>query len=185
MNTYRTLTGRLMDLQALSPKERKALGEVEEGYRLRPGWTEFARTWPAVLRKRVWGKKRVPVGSPLYRVCQDMELRLGVAQGQVAPPDYRDRLDDLIEEKFGSRYAFCKAAGIDQGNLSHVLAGRRDFSLDVLRKALEVLDVQLDLIPIADVLRRATLGADEPAERLMARIRENFSGEIIEYTSVG
>jgi len=26
---------------------------------------------------------------------------------------------------------------------------------------------------------------DEPAERLMARIRENFSGEIIEYTSVG
>jgi hypothetical protein len=166
VDTYRTLTGRLMNLQALSQKERKALGEVDEVYRRRPGWTEFARTWPAILRERVWGKKRAPVGSTVYRVCQDMELRLGVAQGQVAPPDYRDHLADLIEEKFGSRYAFCKAAGIDQGNLSHVLAGRKDFSLDVLRKALELLDVQLDLIPTADVLRRATLGADDPAERL-------------------
>lgn len=166
MDTYRTLTGRLMDLRTLSPKERKALGEVEKAYRLRPDWTEFSRTWPAILRKRVWGRKKVPVGSPLYRACQDMEMRLGVAQGQVAPPDYRDHLVELIEEKFGSRYAFCKAARIDQGNLSHVLAGRRDFSLDVLRKVLELLDVQLDLIPTADVLRRAALGVDEPAERL-------------------
>lgn len=167
MNTYRTLTGRLMDLHALSKKERAALAEVDEAFRLRPSWTEFARTWPAILRERVWGRKKVPVGAPLYRVCQDMELRLGVAQGQVAPPDYRDHLADLIEEKFGSRYAFCKAARIDQGNLSHVLAGRKEFSLDVLRRALELLDVQLDLVPTAEVYRKATvLGADDPAERL-------------------
>lgn len=167
MNIYRTLTGRVIDLHALSQKERDALAEVDAVFRLRPDWTEFARTWPAVLRKRVWGKRKVPVGAPLYRVCQDMEFRLGVAQGQVAPPDYRDQLAELIEEKFGSRYAFCKAAGIDQGNLSHVLAGRKEFSLDVLRRALEVLDVQLDLVPTAEAYRKATvLGGDDPAERL-------------------
>jgi len=27
-------------------------------------------------------------------------------QGKVAPPDYRDYLADLIEEKYGSRYKF-------------------------------------------------------------------------------
>lgn len=167
MTTYRTMTGRLFDLQALSEKERGALSEVEGAYEQRPSWTDFARTWPAVLRRRVWGRKKVPVGSPLYRVCQDMELRLGVAQGQVAPPDYRDHLADLIEEKFASRYAFCQAAGIDQGNLSHVLAGRKDFSLDVLRRVLELLDVRLDLVPTAEVYRKAaTLGPDDPAEHL-------------------
>lgn len=167
MDTYRTLTGRAFDLHALPKKERAALAEVEAIYRGHPDWTEFARTWPFVLRKRVWGRRKVPVGSPLYRVCQDMEVRLGVAQGQVAPPDYRDHLADLIEEKFGSRYAFCQAAGIDQGNLSHVLAGRKDFSLDALKKVLHLLDMQLDLVPTAEVYRKATtLGADDPAERL-------------------
>ncbi|MCO5167791.1 MAG: helix-turn-helix transcriptional regulator [Planctomycetes bacterium] len=165
--TYRTMTGRRIDLGALSSKERDALAEVEGLYEQRPDWTEFARTWPAVLRRRVWGRKKVPVESALYRVCQDMELRLGVAQGQVAPPDYRDHLADLIEEKFGSRYAFCRAAGLDQGNLSHVLAGRKDFSLDVLRRVAELLDVQLDLVPTVEVYRKAaTLGPDDPAERL-------------------
>lgn len=165
--TYRTMTGRTIDLAALSAKERDALTEVEGHYEQRPDWTEFARTWPALLRKRVWGRKKIPVKSQLYRVCQDMELRLGVAQGQVAPPDYRDHLADLIEEKFGSRYAFCQAAGLDQGNLSHVLAGRKDFSLDVLRRVTELLDVQLDLVPTVEVYRKAaTLGPDDPAERL-------------------
>lgn len=167
MDSYRTLTGRVFELHVLSKKERAALSEVEELYRTTPDWTEFARAWPTILRRRVWGRKKVPVGSPLYRICQDMELRLGVAQGQVAPPDYRDHLVDLIEQKFGTRYAFCKAAGIDQGNLSHVLAGRKDFSLEVLRKVLDVLDMQLDLVSNAEVHRKATApGLDDPAERV-------------------
>ncbi len=167
MTSYRTLTGRQIDLAGLTPKEREALAEVEALYGQRPDWTEFGRTWPAILRKRVWGRKKTPVGAPLYRVCQDMELRLGVAQGQVAPPDYRDHLAELIEERFPSRYAFCRAAGIDQGNLSHVLAGRKDFSLEVLRRALVVLEVQLDLVPTVEVYRKAaTLGPDDPTERL-------------------
>lgn len=51
--------------------------------------------------------------------------------------------------------------------VSHVLAGRKDFSLDVLKKILDLLGMQLDLVPTAEVYRKATaLGGDDPAERL-------------------
>jgi hypothetical protein len=165
MDSHRTLTGRTLDLRGLSAKEREALAELHRLYDTRPSWAEFARRWPALLRERVWGRKRVPVGAPLYRAAQDLELRLGIAEGRVAPPDYRDHLADLIEEKFNTRSAFCRATGIDPGNLSHVLAGKKDFSLDVLQKVVEVLDVQLDLIPRAEAYRKA-LATDDDAGRL-------------------
>jgi transcriptional regulator with XRE-family HTH domain len=165
VESHRTLTGRTLDLRELPAKERDALSELHRLYDTRPGWADFARRWPQLLRERVWGRKKVPVGAPLYRVAQDLELRLGVAEGRIAPPDYRDHLADLIEEKFKTRAAFCQATGIDPGNLSHVLAGRKDFSLEVLKKVVEVLDVQLDLVPRAEAFRKA-LGADDDAERL-------------------
>ncbi len=167
MNSHRTLTGRSLDLRGLDVRERQALAELVELYASRLTWAEFARRWPQLLRARVWGRRKVPVGTPLYRVAQDLELRLGVAEGRVAPPDYRDHLADLIEERFETRAAFCKATGIDPGNLSHVLAGRKDFSLEVLKKVGDVLDVQLDLVPRTEVLRKASiLETDEGAERV-------------------
>lgn len=166
MASHRTLTGRSLDLRGLSGKELGALGELQRAYDARPSWAEFARLWPRLLRERVWGRRKVPVGSPLYRAAQDLELRLGVAEGRVAPPDYRDHLADLIEEKFETRAAFCEATGIDPGNLSHVIAGRKDFSLEVLKKVVVVLDVQLDLVPRDEALRKAQMLGDTDAERL-------------------
>jgi len=160
------LTGRSLDLRGLSGKELDALVELQRAYDARPSWAEFARLWPRLLRERIWGRRKVPVGSPLYRAAQDLELRLGVAEGRVAPPDYRDHLADLIEEKFETRAAFCEATGIDPGNLSHVIAGRKDFSLEVLKKVVVVLDVQLDLVPRGEALRRAQTLGDSDAERL-------------------
>lgn len=37
-----------------------------------------------------------PEESVACRICQDVEARLGIAQGKVAAPDYRDYLADLI-----------------------------------------------------------------------------------------
>jgi hypothetical protein len=125
METYHALTGRRYDLGTLSADERKTLDEILALFRRRPSWEEFAEMWIAVARKK---QKKIPVESLLYQLGQDLELRLGVAEGRVARPDYRDRIAGLIEERFGSRYAFCKKTGIDQGNLSHVLAGRKHFS---------------------------------------------------------
>jgi hypothetical protein len=67
----------------------------------------------------------------------------------VAQPDYRDYLADFIEDRFGSRYRFCKETGLDPGHLSRVLASRSDLSLNTLQRVLEKLHlgivIQLDV----------------------------------------
>lgn len=60
-------------------------------------------------------------------------------QGKVAPPDYRDYLADLIEERYGSRYRFCKEGGVDPGHLSRVFASRSELSVQNLQRILEAL----------------------------------------------
>ncbi|MBL4846039.1 MAG: helix-turn-helix transcriptional regulator [Planctomycetes bacterium] len=146
MRNYRALTGRLYDLGTLSQAELEVLDEIRSLYLRRPSWDAFARQWVKTAEERLWKGRRIPVGSPLYRIAQDLELRLGIAEGRVARPDYRDMLADLIEGRFQSRYAFCKASGIDQGNLSRVLAGKKHLSSETLFRALEVLGVHLEFV---------------------------------------
>jgi len=135
---YRTITGRRLKLDKLSGDERKFLAAVEKKFRARLEWTEFAAWWVGHFRKA-----RLPASSTVRRICQDLEARLGIAQRKVAAPDYRDYLADLIEERFGSRYKFCEAAGIDPGQLSRVFASRADLSLPALQKILHVLGAAL------------------------------------------
>src|SRR5262249_22797684 len=101
-------------------------------------WTRFAAWWNAEFTKT-----RLSTSSPVYRICQDLEARLGIHQGSVSSPDYRDFLADLIEGRFGSRQAFCQATGVDPGQLSRVFAGRADLSLQALQKVLELLQARL------------------------------------------
>ena len=135
---YRTITGRLIPLSKLTKSERDFLSRVRQKYGARLEWTRFAAWWNAEFTKtRLSGK------SPAYRICQDLEARLGIDQGSVSQPDYRDFLADLIDAQFGSRQEFCRAAGVDAGQLSRVFAGRADLSLRALQKLLEVLQAQL------------------------------------------
>ena len=135
---YETITGRRLNLESLSADERKLLIAIEKKFRARPEWTEFASWWVSHFRKA-----QLPAASVVRRVCQDLEARLGIAQRKVAAPDYRDYLADLIEERFGSRYKFCEAAGIDAGQLSRVFASRADLSLPALQKILHMLGAAL------------------------------------------
>src|SRR5262249_58250860 len=98
-------------------------------------WTRFAAWWNAEFTK-----SRLNTVAAVYRMCQDLEARLGIHQGSVSWPDYRDFLADLIEGRFGSRQAFCQATGVDPGQLSRVIAGRADLSIRALQKVLEVLE---------------------------------------------
>lgn len=88
------------------------------------------------------------------RICQDLEARLGIAQGKVAPPDYRDYLADLIEERYGSRYRFCKATGVDPGHLSRVFASQSQLSLQSLQRILDALHAALVIQPEEDLAER-------------------------------
>ena len=135
---YETITGRRLDLSQLDAGEREFLGRVGEKYRVQPEWTDFGSWWVTEFESR-----GLATDSVVYRICQDLEARLGIAQGKVAPPDYRDYLVDLIEERFGSRSKFCKEIGIDPGHLSRVLAHRAEFSFPSLQKIMVALQAAL------------------------------------------
>ena len=135
---YKTITGRCLPLSKLSRSEKLFLAAVRRKYRARPEWTRFAAWWNAQFTKSL-----LKTTSPVYRICQDLEARLGIHQGSVSPPDYRDFLADLIDEQYGSRQEFCRATGIDPGQLSRVFAGRANLSLRALQKVLEVLQARL------------------------------------------
>jgi transcriptional regulator with XRE-family HTH domain len=135
---YQTITGRPIPLSKLSRLEKDFLSRVRQKYRGRQEWTRFAAWWNAEFTKAGLSTK-----SPVYRICQDLEARLGIHQGSVSHPDYRDSLADLIDSRFGSRQEFCQATGVDPGQLSRVFAGRSDLSLKALQKVLEVLQAQL------------------------------------------
>ena len=107
-----------------------------------------------------------PRASVFPHVCDDLEARLGIAQGKVAPPDYRDYLADLIEERYGSRYQFCKQTGIDPGHLSRVLANRADLSLSLLQKIMTMLHAALIVQTEERLLEQ--LSPDEASRALAA-----------------
>jgi hypothetical protein len=143
---YRTITGRTFDLKGLTKDERHFLLAVLHKYRPQTGWSRFAAWWLEAFPKSGLSDKSV-----VYRICQDLEARLGIEQGKVSPPDYRDCLADLIEERYGSRYRFCKKTGIDPGHLSRVLGGKADFSVETLRTLLVPLHAVMVLQPVRTV----------------------------------
>ena len=139
---FQTITGRALDLERLDANEREFLAAVQRRYKKEPRWSAFAAWWPKALQR-----SGLSAESVAYRICQDLEARLGIAQGKISAPDYRDSLADLIDERYGSRYRFCKATGTDPGHLSRILAGRSELSLQTLQRLLEQLDAALVIEP--------------------------------------
>ncbi len=148
---YKTITGRVVDTKAVNKPEAKLLEAIVAEFEKNPSWDSFSGFWQESLRSvlsKISGKTKTQ--HPLYQIAQDLELRLGIAQQKVAPPDYRDYLLDQIEERFGSRYKFCKATKIPEAFLSQVLSGKKEFSLKTLHVATEALGLGLMLLPKAD-----------------------------------
>lgn len=123
--------------------ERDFLAAVRQEYERAPEWSVFADWWTTKLRQ-----VGLAEGSSTYRICQDLEGRLGIAQRKLAPPDYRDYLADLIESRYGSRYRFCKETGVDPGHLSRVFASRSELSLQSLQRILDALEAVLIVVPV-------------------------------------
>lgn len=167
--TYQTITGRTLDLGGLGEKERTFLAAVQRRYGKEPEWSAFAAWWTEEFRR-----SGLTVESVAYRTCQDLEARLGIAQGKVGPPDYRDYLADLIEESFGSRYRFCKEKGVDPGHLSRVLAGRSELSLQSLQHILQALHAALVIQPEEDLIDR--VGSERGAEALARELDASEGG---------
>jgi hypothetical protein len=159
-NTYVDLDGNEICLGHLDAEERKLLARIRRRARTNPDWCDFDHYWLCAVAQFYDARgvpRKVTTRSPVYRVAQDLSSRLGIAAGLIRPDDYRNELEDLIGEKFPSRRAFCKATGISEDMLSHVLAGRKDLSLEALTAALARIGYRLRIVPAPEHLpgRRA------------------------------
>jgi hypothetical protein len=159
---YNTVTGRTHSLDGLTTEERKTLQTVLDRFDKRPEWSEFASWWMEFL-----DSSKIKGDSVVFKICDDLEARLGIVQGKVAPPDYRDYLASLIELRYGTRYKFSKATGIDQGQLSRVFARQADISLDLFQRMLAALSAALVIEPIDTIKNRLS---PEEADRLLSGV---------------
>jgi transcriptional regulator with XRE-family HTH domain len=161
---YRTITGRRILLSKFSKTEKRFLALVAQKYQSRLEWTRFAAWWNAEFNAM-----GLNASSPVYRICQDLEARLGIDQGKVSRPDYRDFLADMLDAQFGSRQEFCKATGLDPGQLSRVFAGRADLSIKALQTVLEVLHANLIIQTEEEAREQTSVARGEEALALANR----------------
>ena len=147
---YLDLDGNELCLHSLDAEERKLLGRIRRRSRTNPDWNAFDNYWtiavPAFYQAQGLSRKDVP-RTLVWRIAQDLSSRLGMAAGMVRPDDYRGDLEDLIREEFASQRAFCKATGLSEDMLSHVLAGRKDLSLESLTQGMDRIGYRLRIVP--------------------------------------
>lgn len=137
MKIYTTLENEKYVWNQLTERHKKYLSAVLRYYAKEPSWDEFSHYWLSKgieLWKGIKGKELVEL--PVYKICQDLEARLGIKQGYTRQRDYRDDLEEMIAANFSSSYKFCQITGIDQGFLSNVIKKRKNFSITKLELAL-------------------------------------------------
>jgi len=156
---YLDLDGRKFPLGMLDAAERRLVARLRRRARTHPDWCDFDNYWmPAVAAfydARGLSRKKSR-RTAVYQIAQDLSSRLGIAAGLIRSLDYRDELQQIVNQRFPSRRAFCKATGISEDLLSHVLAGRKDLSLATLTRALAKIGYTLRITPAPAPARKRT-----------------------------
>ncbi len=145
---YVDLDGREWPLNDLGQDERQLIAKLQRSMKrhlnskskLLQKWCDFDNHWlPLVLAfyKAKGVSRKEIVQTPVFQIAQDLSGRLAVSLGLVKKPDYRSGLSEIIDSQFKSRREFCEATGLTEDMLSHVLAGRKDLSIEALTNALD------------------------------------------------
>ena len=83
---YTTIYGEKYNLDRLSYEEREFLDEMFSNYLSgSSSWEKLSAEWIRRGRKTIWKGGKLAVGSPVYTICQDLDSRLGIQEGMVAP----------------------------------------------------------------------------------------------------
>lgn len=158
VDVYVDLHGREIALAGLDADERQLIARLCRHAGANPDWDAFDNYWtrtvPAFYKARGMPRTAMLRTIP-WRIAQDLSARLGIAQGMIQPPDYRHELEDLVLNHFPTRRAFCRATGLSEDMLSHVLAGRKDLSLEALSRALERIGYRLRIMRAEEPKRAA------------------------------
>lgn len=81
---YKTLKHERFDINNLSKEHLRFYEEVKEYYEKDPNWNEFGNFWIGKINFILGEVKRdEAIEIPIFRICQDMESRLGIKQGYI------------------------------------------------------------------------------------------------------
>lgn len=160
------LDGREWPLEELDQDERRLIAKLQKAMKKHQNskseplqkWCDFDNHWlPLVLAfyKAKGVSRKEIVQTPVFQIAQDLSGRLAVSLGLAKKPDYRSGLSEIIDSQFKSRREFCEATGLTEDMLSHVLAGRKDLSIEALTNALDRIGFTIRFVPNQNVNRSA------------------------------
>lgn len=149
-NVYVDLSGVSFSLLELDKAELRLLRAFLRYYEKDPDWGEYHNFWQPKVEALYSARglsRREMVDTTVFLIAQDLGSRLMIKQGWARPTDYRDEILELIRTKFASRREFCKATGLSEDMLSHVLAGRKNLAITTLSDALNRIGYSLRILP--------------------------------------
>ena len=149
-NSYIDLKGQAYSLADLNADERKLVSSFQAYARKKPAWSAYSNFWMAKVHDHYAASglsRRVIRETVPYRIGQDLGSRVAIAQGLAREPDYRDELDNLIRDRFQTRREFCKATGLSEDMLSHVLSKRKHLAVNTLEDSLRRIGYTLRITP--------------------------------------
>lgn len=149
--------GDSLDLSVLDRDERELVAELLRFADAHPNartaeyWNFYPRRVGEFYEARGLTRKET-TRTLVWRIAQDINGRLLVAAGLAKDSDdYREKLDALIRDKYGSRREFCELTGISEDMLSHVLAKRKHMSIQSLTEALARVGYTIQIMPTPNV----------------------------------
>jgi hypothetical protein len=106
METYRTLDGEVLDLSRLDAAERAFFARCYAAWREGIDWTTLARLVEGdenpLLRATAGVITRQVYRHPLFQAVHDLEHRLGITQGKIAPEPGDDANADPVSRSGAS-----------------------------------------------------------------------------------
>jgi hypothetical protein len=162
--TYTTLDGEVISLACLDEEERHLVARLRQRARTHPDWTDFDNFWMKKVAefydaRGMPRKKSCETAS--FEIAQDLSSRLGIASGMVRLGDYRDDLEEIIRTEFRTQREFCKATGLAEDMLSHVLRGRKHLAIDTLENALNRIGYTLHIRALPKI---DGMGSEKPSK---------------------
>ncbi len=150
--TYLNLKGQTFFLDSLPADERKLIAELQAKAKRTKVWASYQNFWmprvKAFYEPRGLTRPQI-MRTPGYLIGQDLGSRMAVEQGWARPPDYRDELESIIQQRFKTRREFCEATGLSEDMLSHVLARRKHLAVSTLEESLRRIGYSLRITPLA------------------------------------
>ena len=155
-NFYDDAEGNPFDLSQLDSEERELVRDLvayaaqHSDARTGQYHNYYVRRVAEFYENRGLSRKEI-TKTIVWQIAQNIAGRLMVASGIARDSDdYREKLDALIRNKFGSRRKFCEATGISEDMLSHVLAKRKHLSIQALSDALAKIGYGIQITQIPD-----------------------------------